>query len=59
MLTTSDYDPDRTTAYDLGVNSYMTKPIDYERFQNMVRELDLYWSVWNEPPVDTPPSQAA
>jgi CheY-like chemotaxis protein len=50
VLTTSDAEIDRLRAYREHVNSYLVKPIDFERFRQMVRELSLYWGVWNQPP---------
>ena len=41
---------DRHRSYALQVNSYVRKPVDYDRFQAAVRELGLYWTVLNEPP---------
>jgi CheY-like chemotaxis protein len=49
VLTTSDAEFDRTRAYDLHANSYLVKPVDFERFRQMANELSLYWGVWNEP----------
>ena len=51
MLTTSDADSDRIRAYEHNANSYVTKPVDFEQFRKMVRDLQLYWAVWNHPPV--------
>ncbi|MEM7227569.1 MAG: response regulator [Planctomycetota bacterium] len=51
VLTTSSNDNDRSRAYDLGANSYLTKPLEFESFQQMVRDLQLYWGVWNRPPI--------
>jgi CheY-like chemotaxis protein len=47
VLTTSDAESDRLRAYREHVNSYLVKPIDFERFREMVREVFRYWSVWN------------
>jgi hypothetical protein len=47
MLTTSDAESDRATAYARHVNSYVVKPADYEQFQLMVRDLGSYWGTWN------------
>ncbi|OHD61897.1 MAG: two-component system response regulator [Spirochaetes bacterium GWF1_49_6] len=52
VLTTSNEDADLDACYDLGVNSYIRKPIDFNRFAEVVSELGLYWMVLNEiPPV--------
>jgi two-component system response regulator len=50
VLTTSNEDADVAGAYDLGVNSYIRKPVDSEQFAQAIRQLGLYWLVWNEPP---------
>ncbi|MEX2303015.1 MAG: response regulator [Bryobacterales bacterium] len=47
MLTTSDAESDRATAYARHVNSYVLKPADFEQFQHMVRDLGFYWGTWN------------
>jgi CheY-like chemotaxis protein len=50
MLTTSDADQDRQTAYDWHVNSYLVKPINYSDFRQMLGEVSSYWGRWNCPP---------
>jgi two-component system response regulator len=50
MLTTSSEEQDITTSYDLGVNSYIRKPVDFEQFVQAVQQLNLYWLVLNELP---------
>lgn len=49
VMTTSDAERDRAMAYELHVNSYLVKPLDFEQFRQMVRDLSLYWGVWNQP----------
>lgn len=49
ILTTSSAEIDRAKAYEHYANSYVVKPVDFERFRQMVSELSLYWGVWNEP----------
>ena len=48
MLTSSNIDSDVTRAYELGANSYVQKPVDFERFRRTVRELGAYWMSVNE-----------
>lgn len=50
ILTSSRADQDVAMSYDLGANSYIRKPVDFEQFAEAVRALDLYWVVLNEPP---------
>jgi len=49
MLTSSDHDRDRLSAYDNQVNSYVKKPVDYDQFVEAARHLGLYWAVFNLP----------
>ena len=51
MLTSSEEERDVVESYELGVNSYMVKPVDFDQFINCVSELGLYWLVCNKPPV--------
>ena len=50
VLTSSKEEQDIVASYDLGVNSYIRKPVDFLRFTEAVRQLGLYWLVINEPP---------
>lgn len=50
ILTSSNEDQDRLAGYDLGANSYIRKPVDFEQFVDAVRQLGLYWLVLNEGP---------
>ncbi len=58
VLTTSDAESDRLKAYDRYANSYLVKPVDFEKFHRMVKELQMYWLVWNKYPVESPADQA-
>ena len=49
MLTSSNLMTDVARAYRLGANSYVQKPVDFERFRQTIRELGLYWMTINEP----------
>lgn len=51
VLTTSREDADVQTAYDLGVNSYIVKPVEFEKFVDVATQIDLYWCVLNQRPV--------
>lgn len=50
ILTTSDTEKDRTSAYLQHANSYLVKPLDFNQFRKMAEELNLYWAIWNQPP---------
>jgi two-component system, response regulator len=50
MLTSSAEDPDINTAYALGANSYVVKPVDFTKFSETIKQLDLYWLVINRAP---------
>jgi two-component system response regulator len=53
VLTSSAEERDRAETYDLGVNSYIRKPVDFEQFSEAVRQIGLYWLVLNELPPPT------
>jgi two-component system response regulator len=50
ILTSSNEDKDRLSAYDHSANSYVRKPVDYDQFVAAARQLGLYWMVLNLPP---------
>lgn len=50
VLTSSKEERDLTTCYDLGVNSYIQKPINLEQFRETMHTLVLYWLLVNQPP---------
>lgn len=49
VLTTSDESSDMKTAYTLGANSYIVKPVDFEKFMEVAINIELYWTVINNP----------
>lgn len=50
VLTTSDEDQDLVSSYDLGANSFVRKPVDFNEFLESVKLISLYWVMVNQPP---------
>lgn len=50
VLTTSQAEADISKAYQYNVNSYLVKPMDYEKFSNLIEAFGFYWAVWNKYP---------
>jgi CheY-like chemotaxis protein len=50
VLTSSHEDRDLVASYSLGVNSYIVKPVDFEQFTAIVRDLGYYWVLLNQSP---------
>jgi CheY-like chemotaxis protein len=50
ILTSSREQQDLITSYDLGVNAYVVKPVDFTSFIEAVRQIGAFWAVINEPP---------
>ncbi|MGA7365810.1 MAG: response regulator [Candidatus Sulfotelmatobacter sp.] len=59
LMTSSKEERDRVIGYNLGVNSYLQKPVDFDEFRGMVKLLGLYWLVTNQPPVRNGNSHSA
>ena len=50
ILTSSKEETDLIKSYKLGVNSYIRKPVNFDNFIEVIRQLGLYWLLLNEPP---------
>jgi CheY-like chemotaxis protein len=50
VLTSSREEKDMVASYQLGVNAYVVKPVDFHEFVNAIRELGVFWAVINVPP---------
>ncbi len=50
VVTTSRENTDISRAYELGVNSYIVKPVDFPAFAEVVKRIKFYWLLTNEPP---------
>jgi CheY-like chemotaxis protein len=53
MLTSSREEKDLVTSYNLGVNAYVVKPVDFSEFVEAVKELGVFWAIINEAPPDS------
>lgn len=51
IMTSSKEDRDIAESYKLGANSYISKPVEFDKFVDVVGQLGLYWLVVNKPPV--------
>jgi len=50
MLTSSREEKDLVMSYDLGVNAFVVKPVDFDQFLKAIRALGMFWVIVNEPP---------
>jgi len=56
VLTSSREEQDLITSYQLGVNAYVVKPVDFHKFVEAVKTLGVFWAVLNEAPLTEPKS---
>jgi CheY-like chemotaxis protein len=50
MITSSREEQDLVCSYQLGVNAYVVKPVDFQQFVRSIKEVGFFWAVINEPP---------
>jgi two-component system response regulator len=50
ILTSSREAPDMKAAYELGANSYLCKPVEFQAFVETVKQIEMYWLLTNQPP---------
>jgi CheY-like chemotaxis protein len=50
ILTTSENEIDMVKAYECHANSYLVKPVDFNKFNEMIQEIGFYWLIWNQRP---------
>ena len=50
MLTSSREEQDLVRSYELGVNAFVVKPVDFREFFEAIRDLGVFWAILNEPP---------
>ena len=53
VMTSSREECDLVRSYDLGVNSYLQKPVDFDQFREVVKRMGFYWLLINQPPPQT------
>ena len=58
VLTSSKEEEDLRTAYDLGANGYVRKPVAFSEFSETVHTVGLFWLLLNQPPPDPQPEQS-
>ena len=54
MLTSSREESDLVKSYELGVNAFVVKPVDFNAFFEAIQDLGMFWAVLNEPPPRVP-----
>ena len=50
MLTSSREERDLVRSYELGVNAFVVKPVDFNAFFEAIQDLGMFWAILNEPP---------
>jgi CheY-like chemotaxis protein len=52
MITSSREEQDLIKSYELGVNAYVVKPVDFQKFVESIKQVGFFWAIVNEPPPD-------
>jgi len=50
MITSSREEQDLVRSYELGVNAYVVKPVDFQKFVECIKQIGFFWALINEPP---------
>jgi DNA-binding NarL/FixJ family response regulator len=50
MITSSREEQDLLRSYELGVNGYVVKPVDFQKFAESIKQIGYFWAIINEPP---------
>lgn len=58
MVTSSREEQDLVKSYNLGVNAYVVKPVDFQQFVDSIKQLGFFWAILNEPPPGTVPRRS-
>jgi CheY-like chemotaxis protein len=53
MVTSSREEQDLVNSYQLGVNAYVVKPVDFQKFVDSIKQIGFFWAIINEPPPGT------
>ena len=54
MITSSREEQDLVRSYEMGVNAYVVKPVDFQKFVESVKQIGFFWAIINEPPPRAP-----
>ena len=57
MLTSSREEPDLVRSYQFGVNAYVVKPVGFQSFMDAVKQIGVFWAIFNEPPPGSQPAK--
>jgi CheY-like chemotaxis protein len=57
MLTSSREEQDLVRSYQLGVNAYVVKPVGFQSFMDAVKQIGVFWALFNEPPPGSQPAR--